>query len=172
MQWYYSKNGTQLGPVEEGELRAKLAAGEVSQADLVWKDGMPDWQPAARVAELTFSPFSASPTGSPQATAGTSPYSPPVHASYGGFAPAPTSGLAIASLVCGIMGLVTCLFLPGIPAVICGHMALSRMAEPNVRLAGRGMAIAGLIMGYLSILIAVGFVLVVIIGVIAEAGKH
>ena len=42
---------------------------------------------------------------------------------------APTSGLAIASLVCGIMGLVTCLFLPGIPAVICGHMALSRMAS-------------------------------------------
>jgi len=52
MQWYYSKNGTQLGPVEEDELRAKLASGEIFAADLVWRDGMPDWQAAAKVAEF------------------------------------------------------------------------------------------------------------------------
>ncbi len=52
MQWYYSKNGTQLGPVEESELRAKLGSGEISAADLVWRDGMSDWLAAARVAEL------------------------------------------------------------------------------------------------------------------------
>ncbi len=171
MQWYYSKNGTQFGPVEESELRAKLAAGEISPVDLVWKDGMPDWLPAARVAELALSAFPAVPTGNSQGAAGNSPYVPPVHVGGGGLVPAPTSGLAIASLVCGIMGLVTCLFLPGIPAVICGHLALNRMAMPGVRMEGRGMAIAGLIMGYLSVLIVVGFLIVIIIGVIAGAGN-
>jgi hypothetical protein len=52
MQWYYSKNGRQLGPVEESELRAKLASGEVAQTDLVWRDGMGDWRPAGGVPEL------------------------------------------------------------------------------------------------------------------------
>ena len=75
MQWYYSKNGTQLGPVEESELRAKLASGAVSAADLVWREGMPDWSAAARVAELsaTGPPLSAPPLGGVTQ----SPYSPP-----------------------------------------------------------------------------------------------
>ncbi len=70
MQWYYSKNGTQLGPVEESELRAKLARGEISTTDLVWREGMPDWLAAARVAEL-------STTVPPLGGVTQSPYSPP-----------------------------------------------------------------------------------------------
>lgn len=52
MQWYYSKNGTQLGPVSKDELSSKIASGEVSPSDLVWKDGMGDWIPASQVSEL------------------------------------------------------------------------------------------------------------------------
>ena len=70
MQWYYSKNGIQLGPVEESELRAKLVRGEVSAADLVWREGMPDWSAAARVAELNA-------TVPPLGGVTQSPYSPP-----------------------------------------------------------------------------------------------
>lgn len=75
MQWYYSKNGTQLGPVEMSELRAKLASGEVTAADLVWREGMSDWSAAARVAELsaTVPPLVAPPLGGVTH----SPYSPP-----------------------------------------------------------------------------------------------
>ncbi|MES2923273.1 MAG: CD225/dispanin family protein [Verrucomicrobiota bacterium] len=76
MQWYYSKNGTQLGPVEESELRGKLASGEVSTADLLWREGMPDWQPAAKVAELNaVVPPSFAPPSPGDVTQ--SPYSPP-----------------------------------------------------------------------------------------------
>lgn len=99
---------------------------------------------------------------------GASPYTPPGVAGGTFYYAPPTSGLAITSLVCGIVGLVTCLMLPGIPAVICGHMALNRMADPSVRLAGRGMAIAGLIMGYLSVLCMVGFVMMMIVGVLSS----
>lgn len=84
MQWYYSKNGTQLGPVAQGELISKLASGEVSPADLVWKDGMGDWIPASQVAELrttsAAAPVSTIPAESPATpySAPASPYSPPV----------------------------------------------------------------------------------------------
>jgi hypothetical protein len=77
MQWYYSKNGTQLGPVEQAELISKIASGEVAPSDLVWREGMLDWLPAGQIAELR---SLAPSTGYPQAPAGqgaVSPYAPP-----------------------------------------------------------------------------------------------
>lgn len=47
--WFYSKNGAQLGPVPESEMRNKLASGEISGTDLVWREGMSEWLPAIRV---------------------------------------------------------------------------------------------------------------------------
>ena len=66
--------------------------------------------------------------------------------SYYGMPPEP-KGLSIASLCCGIavflgLGLF---ILPQIAAVVLGHLAL--LKEP----AGRGLAIAGLILGYLGL---------------------
>ena len=66
-----------------------------------------------------------------------------------------TSGLATGSLVLGILGLVLLLLCIGplfaIPAVICGHIAYSRIKRSQGVLAGEGMALAGLIMGYINI---------------------
>jgi hypothetical protein len=59
-----------------------------------------------------------------------------------------TSGLAIASLVLGILSLCGG-FLMGIPAVICGHLAKKRIKLTGEK--GEGMALAGLIIGYCSI---------------------
>jgi Domain of unknown function (DUF4190)/DUF1707 SHOCT-like domain len=63
----------------------------------------------------------------------------------------PTSGLAIASLVCAILSL-------SIPAVICGHMARTRIRETGE--GGDGLAIAGLVLGYLGIIVWTLFLLV------------
>ena len=62
-----------------------------------------------------------------------------------------TSGLAIWSLVLGILSLFCFSVLAGIPAVICGHMALSRIKRSVGFLQGNGLAIGGLVTGYLSI---------------------
>lgn len=83
MQWYYSKNGTQLGPVSQADLISKLTSGEVSSSDLVWKDGMGDWIPASQVSELAVLRQSApAPVGSvpaaPSYSPPVSPYAPPV----------------------------------------------------------------------------------------------
>lgn len=69
-------------------------------------------------------------------------------------APRPASGLAITSLVTGIVSVVfSWLGLPAlaaIVAVITGHMALKKTkADPSI--GGRGMAFAGLIIGYVML---------------------
>ena len=58
--------------------------------------------------------------------------------------PRPTNGLAIASLVLAFIPAMS------IPAVICGHMARSRIRQTGE--GGDGLAIAGLILGYLGII--------------------
>lgn len=80
MQWYYSKNGVQLGPIPGSEVRAKFAAGEILVTDLVWREGMRDWQPAATVAELSAALHERSVASEAAPAAGgfpASPYSPP-----------------------------------------------------------------------------------------------
>ena len=61
------------------------------------------------------------------------------------------SPLAIWSLVLGILSLTLCTLFAGIPAVICGHMACGRIKRSGGLLAGQGLALAGLITGYISI---------------------
>lgn len=159
--WYYSKNGAQLGPIGPAEMESKLKAGEIATTDLVWKEGMADWLPAGKVAEL-------------QAV-----LSPPVHASEPppvdrpipvypspstGYAPAPigpvSQGQAIASMVCGIVSLVICcLWFVSAPlaivAVALGHVAISKVKNDPARFGGKGMARAGLITGYIGLLGAI-----------------
>jgi len=71
--------------------------------------------------------------------------------------PSPTSGKAIASLILGILPLSV---FSSIPAVVLGHLALSEIKKSAGRLQGRGMAIAGLVLGYLGIAL-VPFVLII-----------
>jgi len=58
-------------------------------------------------------------------------------------------GLAIVSLICGIFGFLTCL-LTGIPAIITGHIAQSKIKASGGALGGLGMALTGTILGYLT----------------------
>ncbi|MBO0979192.1 DUF4190 domain-containing protein [Microbacterium sp. SD291] len=81
-------------------------------------------------------------------------------------APRPSSGLAITSLICGIGGVVLSWaivpILASIVAVITGHMVL-RQTKANPALGGRGMAFAGLILGYVMVaVILIGIVTMVI----------
>ena len=43
MNWFYAKDGQQLGPVSEAQLRALSENGELTPEDLIWKEGMADW---------------------------------------------------------------------------------------------------------------------------------
>ena len=58
------------------------------------------------------------------------------------------SGLAIASLVCGIFWFAG---LGSIAAVVLGHLALRQIRREPLRLRGRRMAIAGVVLGWIGI---------------------
>jgi hypothetical protein len=66
-----------------------------------------------------------------------------------------TSGLAIASMV---LGIVWVYWIGSILAVIFAHIALSQMGKDET-IRGRGMAIAGLVLGYVGI----GLLLLIVI---------
>jgi competence protein ComGC len=76
-----------------------------------------------------------------------------------GNAPQPkTSALAIWSLVLGILSVTCFSILTAIPAVICGHMAYSRIKRSASALTGHGLAIAGMVTGYIGIAWAIIFI--------------
>jgi len=112
MQWYYSKNATQLGPVSLDELRAKLASGEVLNTDMVWREGMPDWRPASSMFEL------AIPVAGPQAApvaaeVVNTPYQPSGSGLY-----SPTEMLIPNYLWQSIVVTIFCCWPVGIPAIV------------------------------------------------------
>jgi hypothetical protein len=65
--------------------------------------------------------------------------------------PAPTSGLAIASLIFGILGLTLLPTLGSVVAVILGYMAKSEINSSTGQLEGSGLATAGLVLGYIGL---------------------
>lgn len=74
-----------------------------------------------------------------------------------------TSGTAIASLVCGILGWTLVPVLGSILAIVLGHVARSQILDSQRSIDGEGMAVAGLVLGYSSIALAVGAVIVSIV---------
>ena len=189
MQYYYSHNGTdQLGPFSIDDLRSK----GLTPQTLIWHEGLPGWKPAGEVAELA-SLFRAA---SPSQTPGHQPYaaSPaqqqsqyqPQYQSYPAQPQPPSygqsgqvgyqaynphsgnNGMAVASLVMGIIGIVSfCLWIFPILAIIFGHIARGQISRGQCT--GAGIAVAGLIMGYIALSLAVGATILNIVVAAANA---
>ena len=72
---------------------------------------------------------------------------------YGQPTGAKTNVIAIVSLVASISGFVILPFIGPIVGVICGHISLGQIKKTGEQ--GRGMALAGLILGYVGIALAI-----------------
>jgi ABC-type enterochelin transport system permease subunit len=85
-----------------------------------------------------------------------------------------TSSLAIVSLVFGILSWCLLPFIGAIVAIVCGHMARSeiRQAPVDSVIEGDGMAIAGLILGYVHLLAWAAAIMLVIGVLFLGAGLH
>ncbi|HEY1137922.1 MAG TPA: DUF4190 domain-containing protein [Xanthomonadaceae bacterium] len=66
-----------------------------------------------------------------------------------------TSTLAIVSLIAGILGWTLLPILGSLGAIITGHMARGEIRRSNGALDGDGMALIGLVLGWLSVIISV-----------------
>lgn len=73
------------------------------------------------------------------------------------------STMAIVSLIAGIVGWTIVPFIGSIVAVITGHLAKKEIRESGGTMSGDGMALAGLILGYTMIGIALLALIVVIV---------
>ena len=73
-----------------------------------------------------------------------------------------TNGLAIASMVLGILWMY---WIGSILAVVFGHRAISQIDHSAGLEGGRGMATAGLVLGYIGVVTAVIFFVVAIVTV-------
>ena len=118
-------------------LKAAYGEGRLTKAEF-------DARAARVMAALTYGELMAIVADLPAGPAG-----PPVLYQPSGYYPVPrqpTNGLAGGSLVCSVVGLLMPLLL--IPGVIMGHIARDQIRTRNER--GDGMALAGLVIGYLG----------------------
>jgi hypothetical protein len=85
-----------------------------------------------------------------------------------------TNSLAVVSLVFGILTWCLLPFVGAIVAIVCGHLSRGeiRRAPPQHRADGDGMAIAGLILGYVHLLFIIAVLLVVFGVLFLSAGPH
>jgi len=155
MQIYVHRNNQQTGPFSEAELQALINTGAVSLQDPVWWQGEANWVPLGQT--------SLAAKLAPAAPSAGIPHAPALDVGV-----QKTSGLAIWSLVCGISSFF--LGITFIPAIILGHMGLSEIKKnPNLR--GRGMALAGLIIGY-AYPVLLAFISIVAISVLIALGNQ
>ncbi len=49
VEWYIARDGQQYGPLSDVEMRKFVELGHLRPADLVWRQGFPDWRPAPAV---------------------------------------------------------------------------------------------------------------------------
>lgn len=64
--WYYIRQGERSGPVGFSELKAKAREAALDpQLDMVWTDGMAEWQPAGGIEGLFEEPAPAEPPEAP-----------------------------------------------------------------------------------------------------------
>ena len=150
MQIHIARNGQAMGPFSLEEINRQLAAGTLSASDQAWYEGAAGWAPLSTVPGVTGGSAAGIPSHPADATGPGVPAiaAPTVGTSVPG---PPTEPLAIWSLVLSLLGLFCCGLVSGVPGVICGHLALSKI-EKKPELQGRGLAIAGLIIGYFAAL--------------------
>ena len=117
--------------------------------------------------------------GSTPGPYGQDPYGPPPQGQdpYAPAAPAPRNGLGVAALVVGIVALLLgiipflgVLGVVGVVAVVLGVVSLSRVRRGLAT--NRGVSITGVVLGGLAVLAAIGWLVVIIIGVTSETGQQ
>jgi hypothetical protein len=172
-QWYYARGGVQEGPADFARLVQLAKAGQLSENDLVWSPSMSDWTPARQVQGLI-----SVPARNGNVVAASSAPSAPTAAPAVG---AQTPGLAVASLVLGLLCIavamaavtlgviklspaimISCTLASAVSsllAVVFGHSASQQAKQRPDLYSGSGMAVAGMVCGYIVLAIGAAIVL-------------
>lgn len=85
--------------------------------------------------------------------------------------PTGTNNKAIWALVLGILSILCCGFVAGIPALILGRSAKAEIDASGGAQSGRGMAQAGFILGIIGICLSVIGIILQLTGVVSFSGS-
>lgn len=152
-QWYCVVSGTRYGPVGADQIQRWVAQGRLGPDDLVWREGMGEWQALSTVPELS-------------AAMAQTPAPPTQPVQNVQIQVRPSNGLAVAGMVLGIIAVVLlCVWYVSMPCAllslifsIVGH---GKAKEVGV---GGGMAKAGLILSIIALSLALLIIILVAIG--------
>lgn len=156
MGYYIANQGVQQGPIEVQD----LVRHGLRPDTLVWTEGMAAWQRADTVAELMgllqITPTQTIPLQAAPAPAVVTAGVPGGEMlSYRTPMQSQPNGMAIASMVLGIVSFPLFLFwcigaIPAILAIVFGFIARGKISRQETQVGG-GMALTGLILGFLYI---------------------
>lgn len=75
MELYLHQNGEQVGPYTEDQISSMLASGGLSRNDIVWHEGLTEWQPIHAVFSLSAPVAPPAPLQQPKSSTAASPQS-------------------------------------------------------------------------------------------------
>ncbi|MEI7768273.1 MAG: DUF4190 domain-containing protein [Phycisphaerae bacterium] len=181
---YYVKgadNGT-YGPVDLAALSQWVAENRLAGNTLIQIEGSQRWQLASTIPEIAalLPGYTAPATSEPNATDTSIPLATTAPGIAGVPLPTPTTrtalayssldqvtnALAFGSMLCGILSLIGCNPIAGTVAIVCGHMGRKQIRQRPERFTGDGMALAGMILGYISAGLFVAFFVFYIVMII------
>jgi len=141
----------EYGPVSAEVLKQWITERRANAHTLVRPEGGAEWR-----ALSIFPEFAEALAGEaqPAAIPPLPPAMPPLGPSAAVISRGPkTSGLAVASLVLGILGMFSC-GITALPGLIIGIVSLSKIRNSNGQLSGKGLGIAGICVSIVSLFFA------------------
>jgi hypothetical protein len=139
-----------------------------------WSD--PSWQGQGQGQLPSYNPYdpasqqpvSGQPiSGQPVSPQSAAPYGGYGYPAYSGVPASPaTNGMAIAALICSLVGFATCITFP--VGAILGHIARRQIRERGE--GGDGMALAGIIVGWIGTVLFGGLIVLYIVLIVVAVG--
>ena len=153
-EWYYTLNNQQQGPVTLETLQAMAANGQIQRTDLVWRQGMANWQPASDVPGV----FGGAAAPAPGAWQG-----PPMGGTPVGYPGQPigyyaNQGPSMAkeakeAMIYSIVGIFCCGVILG-PIGLFKGLNVQKQMEATGNYEGKGMATAAVVIGIIVTLLS------------------
>jgi hypothetical protein len=182
MEWYYSNNGQQAGPVSQDQLAELFRNGTVKPLDLVWNETMTEWTaigkveafaaavPAPAPAPASFDTPPAISTAPPLAAAPAAMASAPQGNAPSGMAEPPTylwQSIVVMLLCCLPLGIPALIFSTKVkPAFASGDYAAAMEASKKAKL----FCILALVIGLVVQVIYIGINISVVMTGAAQNG--
>lgn len=138
--WHYAIGNEPNGPVTLLEIRNLIEAGELKSNDLVFREGLSDWQPVSETKELSSHQAETRQRQSEGYAKGELK---------------PGSGKGIASLVLGLIGMFAWIIpVIGLPVTITGLV----LGAKGLAHEGKGMATSGMILSIIGLILTIIYV--------------